>query len=185
MRIHAHVDHPLFYEVADERGVLVWQDFPLQWYYRKEILSGALYQVERMVKTLHNHPSIVAWCCHNEPFHIVDASNIRATDLAKSMWSLLGYNWNREFLDERLRDKVLSIDASRFVQKCSGFMGLGKEPGDEHFYFGWYPPFGKTRNFDGYMKLLPKVIRFPTEFGAQSFPNYENSVKFMEPDYKD
>jgi len=184
MRIHAHVDHPLLYEVADERGVLLWQDFPLQWYYLKEILNPALYQVERMVKTLYNHPSIVVWCCHNEPFHIVDASDIRLLDLARSLWSLLGYNWNREFLDEKLREKVLSVDTSRFAQKCSGFMGIGKEPGDEHFYFGWYPPFGKVRNFDYYVRLLTKSIRFPTEFGAQSFPNYENSIKFMDSDIR-
>ena len=182
MRIHAHVDNPLLYEVADERGVLLWQDFPLQWYYRKEVLPAALYQIERMIKTLYNHPSIAIWCCHNEPFKIVDASNINVKDVAVSLTSVLGYNWNREVLDKKLREKVMSIDTSRFVQKCSGFQGIGKEPGDEHFYFGWYPPFGPVRNFDWYIKYFKKSIRFPTEFGTQSFPNYQNSIKFMDSD---
>ena len=184
IRVHAHVDHPLFYEKADEAGIIVWQDFPLQWYYLKETESSALYQVERMVKTLYNHPSIGVWCCHNEPFQIVDPSDINVMDLLKCVWSLLGYNWNREVLDEKLKERVLSVDTTRFVQKCSGFMGLGKEPGDDHFYFGWYPPFGKTRNFDFYVKFMAKSIRFPTEFGAQSLPNYENSIRFMDTDIR-
>lgn len=184
MRVHAHVDHPLFYETADERGVLLWQDFPLQWFYVKEVLPTALYQVERMVKILYNHPSIIAWCCHNEPFKIVDASNINAKDVVKSVWTVLGYNWNREVLDKKLKEQVLSVDVTRFVQKSSGFQGIGKEPGDEHFYFGWYPPFGKIRNFDFYAKFFKNSIRFPTEFGAQSFPNYESAVKFMDPDIR-
>jgi len=182
MRVHAHVDHPLFYEVADERGVLIWQDFPLQWYYDKEVLRPALYQVERMVKTLYNHPSVAFWCCHNEPFKLVDPADIKPLDLLKSAWTILGYNWNREYLDEKLKERILSVDTSRFVQKSSGFQGIGKEPGDEHFYFGWYPPFGSLWNFKHYIKLFKKNIRFPTEFGAQSFPNYKNATKFMDPD---
>ena len=184
MRIHAHVDHPLLYEVADERGVLLWQDFPLQWYYRKEVLPAALYQIERMIKTLYNHPCIAIWCCHNEPFKVPDANNLKVNEVATSVVSFLGHNWNRDVLDKRLFEKVLSIDTSRFVQKCSGFQGIGKEPGDEHFYFGWYPPFGPVRNFDWYIKHFKKSIRFPTEFGTQSFPNYENSIKFMDPDIR-
>src|SRR5207248_1867563 len=31
MRIHAHVEKPELYDVADELGILLWQDFPLQW----------------------------------------------------------------------------------------------------------------------------------------------------------
>jgi len=184
MRVHAHVDHPTLYDVADERGVLLWQDFPLQWNYRKEVLPTALHQVERMVTTLYNHPAICTWCCHNEPFHIVDPAHITVKETLKSIWTVLGYNWNREVLDLRLKEKALSVDVSRFVQKCSGYQGIGKEPGDDHFYFGWYPPWGKIRNFDWYARHFKKSVRFPTEFGAQSLPNYESSIRFMDPDIK-
>ncbi len=33
VRVHAHLERPEFYTAADEQGVLVWQDFPLQWGY--------------------------------------------------------------------------------------------------------------------------------------------------------
>ena len=33
IRVHAHLERPEFYDLADEMGILVWQDFPLQWGY--------------------------------------------------------------------------------------------------------------------------------------------------------
>ena len=74
LRIHAHVDHPAVYQEADEQGILLWQDFPLQWLYAKRILPEALRQSQEMVRLLHNHPSIVIWCLHNEPLHVDDTS---------------------------------------------------------------------------------------------------------------
>jgi len=41
LRVHAHVDHPALYEAADQAGILLWQDFPLQWLYRREVLASA------------------------------------------------------------------------------------------------------------------------------------------------
>lgn len=31
VRVHAHVASQAFYDQADESGMLVWQDMPLQW----------------------------------------------------------------------------------------------------------------------------------------------------------
>ena len=31
VRVHAHLERPEFYDLADELGIMVWQDFPLQW----------------------------------------------------------------------------------------------------------------------------------------------------------
>ena len=36
LRVHAHLERPEFYDVADELGVMIWQDFPLQWGYTDE-----------------------------------------------------------------------------------------------------------------------------------------------------
>ena len=68
IRVHAHIDREEFHEITSENGILVWQDFPLQWYYRKSILKPAKKQAKRIVSKLKNYPSQGVWCCHNEPF---------------------------------------------------------------------------------------------------------------------
>ena len=68
LRVHAHVLPPEFHAECDRAGVLVWQDFPLQWGYTDDVEfeTEAKRQMRAMVNGLYNHPSIVAWCCHNE-----------------------------------------------------------------------------------------------------------------------
>ncbi len=61
-------EHKRFYELCDELGIMVWQDFmfasggyPVD-YLRDEIIIEAEYQIKR----LRNHSSIVLWCGCNE-----------------------------------------------------------------------------------------------------------------------
>src|SRR5262249_5639809 len=37
LRVHGHVTRQEFYDAADERGLLLWQDFPLQWGYARSV----------------------------------------------------------------------------------------------------------------------------------------------------
>ncbi len=180
LRVHAHIEHPAFYEVADELGMLIWQDFPLQWSYSKEVLPEALRQVERMVNLLHNHPSIVVWCMHNEPGIQPEPRGRRFWWVTKTLFSLLIYNWNRDVMDKRLKWRVEELDDSRFVVRSSGEwpLRLLRKGTDRHLYFGWYEAQEPRKRLERLGRRLP----FVTEFGAQSFPNYESSIKFMAPE---
>ena len=56
-----------FYDICDELGIMVWQDFMLNdcsggHRFRQNVEKEAEYQVTR----LRNHPSIVVWCGNNE-----------------------------------------------------------------------------------------------------------------------
>lgn len=108
VRVHAHVNRKEFYEECDKQGLLVWQDFSLQWGYdtSDEFAVNAVRQIKEMVSLLYNFPSIVFWCCHNEP----------------------GVQINT--LDELLYDAVLSEDRQRIIRKASNY--------EEHPYDGWY-----------------------------------------------
>src|SRR5690554_5173004 len=108
VRIHAHINRKEYYDECDRQGILVWQDFPLQWTYDNSasFISNAVSQIKDMVVQLYNHPSIVFWCCHNEP-----------GDQIKS-------------LDPFLYDAVLSVDTTRIVRLASNY--------EEHAYDGWY-----------------------------------------------
>ena len=41
VRVHAHVARPELYDAADELGLLVWQDLPLQWGYARSVRRQA------------------------------------------------------------------------------------------------------------------------------------------------
>ena len=70
LRIHAHITRPELYDAADEAGLLLWQDLPLQRGYARGIRKQAVQQATAAVDLLGHHPSIAIWCGHNEPMAI-------------------------------------------------------------------------------------------------------------------
>jgi beta-mannosidase len=108
VRVHAHVNRNELYEEFDNAGILVWQDFPLQWTYDTSNLFviNAVKQIKEMVNQFYNHPSIAFWCCHNEPGEQIKS------------------------LDPFLYDAVLQEDQSRIIRIASNY--------EEHPYDGWY-----------------------------------------------
>ena len=57
---------PESYDAADELGMLLWQDFPLQWGYARTFRAQAS-TGPRGVDPLAHHPSIALWCAHDDP----------------------------------------------------------------------------------------------------------------------
>jgi len=67
LRVRGHVGRDELYDAADELGVLLWQDFPLQWGYARSIRKQAVRQAREAVDHLGHHPSIALWCAHSDP----------------------------------------------------------------------------------------------------------------------
>lgn len=181
LRIHAHVGHPALYDAADELGILLWQDFPMQWTYRRTVLPHARRQVAALQRLLGNHPSIAVWCMHNEPIFITDTADERIITGLQVYFSVFIWSWNRDVLDQRLARIARRLDRSRPVISNSGEYAIPfwHRGNDTHFYFGWYIIYGRLQGFDTVLRRVPRNIRFVTEFGAQSLPNKESSLKFM------
>ncbi len=185
LRVHAHVDHPAFYEAADAAGILVWQDFPLQWLYRREVLQTAREQARQMARMLYNHPALVIWCMHNEALYVTDTTADSLLTQARVYISVLFWNWNRDVLDRQIKRDVEEQDPTRSVVRSSGEFSIPflRNGTDSHFYMGWYTrAFGPLRTWERLAHHLPNNIRFVSEFGAQSFPNLESCLKFMHED---
>lgn len=108
VRVHAHVNRKELYEEFDKAGIIVWQDFALQWTYEGSdaFVTNAVWQIKDMVNLLHNHPSIAFWCCHNEPGEQIKT------------------------VDPFLYDAVISEDNTRIIRLASNY--------EEHPYDGWY-----------------------------------------------
>lgn len=108
IRVHAHVNRDELYAACDRAGILVWQDFALQWSYQEtpDFVAEACRQIAAMGRQLYNHPSIGLWCCHNEP------------------------SVNRDSLDPKLAEALAAVDTSRPILPASDFR--------THPYPGWY-----------------------------------------------
>ncbi|MBI1790342.1 MAG: hypothetical protein HYR60_22650, partial [Acidobacteria bacterium] len=111
IRLHCHFSNPEFYDLADERGVPLWQDFLEAWYPHDRDFSlraAALY--DNHIKYVRNHPSVAVWATSDEE----DPENYR--DLTKHLAPRL-------FLHDPQR---------RPVVRSTGRYG------DAHVYHGWY-----------------------------------------------
>ncbi|MEZ4364558.1 MAG: glycoside hydrolase family 2 TIM barrel-domain containing protein [Kofleriaceae bacterium] len=159
IRVHAHVTSPAFYELADELGLLVWQDFPLQWGYDDSpaFAAEAARQLREMLSSLGHHPSVIHWTAQNEaPW--------------SSSWMVYKYptydpDQNR-LLSTTLAD-VLAEDPTRPSQANSGT--------GEHAWMGWYS--GHYREFN-----QPQAHPILTEYGAQALPNLATLRTILRPD---
>jgi beta-mannosidase len=180
LRLHAHVSRPELYQAADAAGLLLWQDFPLQWGYAFGIRKSAVRQARAMVDVLGHHPSVVLWCAHNEPLAVDIEPGRPLTTRARLRLggSMLLPTWNKNVLDRSITRALHRADPSRTVDPHSGVLpGLGSPGTDSHFYFGWYH--GTLDGLAPALRAIPRLARFVTEFGAQAVPE---SAAFMKPE---
>ncbi|HSZ80866.1 MAG TPA: glycoside hydrolase family 2 TIM barrel-domain containing protein, partial [Polyangia bacterium] len=149
LRVHAHLERPEFYDVADEMGVMIWQDFPLQWGYTDEPVfhDEAKRQAVDMIDRYYDHPSIIVWCMHNESPHSMS-------------WMKKKDPQQNARLDEELLAVAKQNDPARIPHSDSG-------AGDGHSYTGWY-----VFQIGDLVRGMPKE-RYITEFGAEGLPGAE------------
>jgi beta-mannosidase len=177
LRVHGHIGRPELYEAADQTGLLVWQDLPLQWGY-KQVRRQAAEQARQAVTLLGHHPSIALWCGHNEPIAVEGTAGGDAS-LRSSARFVAGQvlpSWNKTALDRSIRRALERADGSREVVAHSGIVPHPAWGTDSHFYFGWYH--GEERDLPSTLARFPVLARFVSEFGAQAVPD---SDEFMNP----
>jgi beta-mannosidase len=162
IRVHAHIAARDFYRAADAAGMLVWQDFPLQWGYAddKDFIREAVRQTGDMIRTLGNHPSIIAWSLHNEPPFDSDWMKYKYPDYRPQQNRML----NKVMMQMATRLEQTPHGLNRYVHPFSAT--------PEHQWLGWYS--GSWRDYGS--KTRQKLI---TEFGAQGLPSLESLKKII------
>jgi beta-mannosidase len=174
VRVHAHVARPEFYQAAAEKGLLIWQDFPLDKRYDHDIMGAALTQIRQMVGQLGKEPSIAFWACHNEPYAL-GLDETRTTAGPARFWGSMVRSarptWNKDVLDSRLKAAVMQLDNSRPVFASSGVFGFLRKGSDTHQYFGWNTKHYRTLQLLG--RFVPHTLRLVSEYGAQAWPLQE------------
>ncbi len=182
IRVHGHITRPELYEAADELGMLIWQDLPLQWGYARSVGKQAARQAAEAVDLLGHHPSVAIWCGHNEPLTLDVRPGEPVTSKRTAIEFVSGQelpSWNRSILDARIKRTLERSDGTRPVIAHSGIAPhLPQLDGtDSHLYFGWYH--GEERDLPAFAAAWPRMVRFVSEFGAQAVPA---DAAFMEPE---
>jgi beta-mannosidase len=163
-----------FYEIADELGLMVWQDFMfgggMQPAYDPAFRANVVAEAQDQVRRLRNHPSIVLWCGNNEE---------------EIAWKYWGHGKTLKEADPEFAAKVwdgyvqlFDRDLRRVVEEDAG--GIAYWPsspsddmaeaantpasGDMHYWEVWgnpaHPP-------SAYLGVTP---RFMSEYGLQAWP---------------
>lgn len=158
IRVHGHVAGRALYQVADEMGLMIWQDVPLQWGYDDSVAfaDNAVRQTREMMDQFGNSPAIIVWGGHNEPPWNSPWMEKRFPDWNKNL---------NQSLTKRVGD-TLAEDTSRIVHRFSAV--------EEHYWAGWY--FGTLRDLLG-----PAKTGIITEFGAQALPRLSTLKTIVPP----
>lgn len=111
IRLHCNFSNPEFYDLADESGLLIFQDFLEAWYPEDRAFSlKAARLYDPLIRYVRNHPSVALWATSDEE----SLENYR--DLTK-----------------HLEPRLYALDPQRrMVQRSTGRYG------DAHVYEGWY-----------------------------------------------
>jgi beta-mannosidase len=165
-----------FYELCDEMGILVWQDFMFGcslYPGDQAFLDNVRQEAFDNVKRLRNHPSIVIWVGNNEIesgwFHWGWKDQLPA-----KLWE--GY---LKIFYGVLPEVCASLDPSRPYWPSSPSSKLEDDPdsqkmGDAHYWQVWHA----SLPFSEYAKQSP---RFMSEYGFQSLPQLETVNTYTVP----
>ncbi|MCU7497086.1 MAG: glycoside hydrolase family 2 protein [Ignavibacteria bacterium] len=158
-----------FYNICDELGLMVWQDFMFacaSYPENPEFLNSVKEEVKQNVERLRHHPSIVIWCGNNEN------EWIWYQEQHSSYEKMPGYKIYHSVIPSLLK----KLDASRPYWPSTPF-GSGENPnstlsGNRHQWDIW------SRWID-YKSVGSDESLFVTEFGFQAPANYETLKKVL------
>ncbi len=171
-------ENDIFYDLCDENGIMVWQDFMFanaMYPATKEFLDNVRDEAIQNIVRLRRHPSLALWCGNNEidegwknwgwqkqyGYTTEDSTEIHRN-----------YRW---MFNGILQNNVRRFDTARAYIPSSPLHGWGRpeslKEGDSHYWGVWW---GKEP-FSVYEK---KIGRFMSEFGFQAFPDYSTILKF-------
>lgn len=179
-------EYDCFYELCDEYGILVWQDFMFacSMYPGDEaFLQNVRQEALDNIKRLRNHPSIALWCGNNEIdaawSHYVEEGGwgykqLYTQEQREKIWEDYEAVFHKilpDALNEQLPganywpSSPMSVWSGEQDQHALGIPSSG----DIHYWGVWH-------NLEPFEFYNEKIGRFMSEYGFQSFPE-ERTVR--------
>lgn len=159
VRVVANVLPRDFYRLADEAGMLVFQDLPLTGTYvyharadeAKFFETAAREQQAEMIAMLQNHPSIVMWTAHDDPPWLATNFDLGDVHAVRQNHSV----------DQDLKAAFERMDPTRPALAASGDVDL-------RMMLGW-----SAGSWSDIARVEPLMV---SAFGAQSLPASSSPV---------
>ncbi|MFW9894532.1 MAG: glycoside hydrolase family 2 protein [Candidatus Thorarchaeota archaeon] len=179
-----------FYNLCDELGLMVWQDFPFAcalYPYKKEFTENIELEAIQNIKRLRKHPSLAIWCGNNEIESLwkrmLISSGVAEDNTERHNFLIKFY---LRIFEELLPRLIEEYDPTRPYWPSSPSSGFISENlalrssnnpnfGDSHYWAVWHGnfPFSAYRQFN---------TRFMSEFGFESFPSLKTIQRFCSVD---
>ncbi|NLJ23794.1 MAG: glycoside hydrolase family 2 protein [Firmicutes bacterium] len=169
-----------FYDLCDEKGILIWQDFMFScalYPATKEFLASVKEEVTHQVKRLRDHACIALWCGNNECLGALNWFEVSRRNRDRY---LVDYD---RLYEGTIGQAVDAADPTRLYWPSSPCGGRGDysdcwhddSRGDMHYWTVWH----ENASIDAYFAVTP---RFCSEFGYQSFPSLDTIATYAPKD---
>ncbi|GGH00213.1 beta-mannosidase [Polaribacter pacificus] len=164
-------ENDIFYELCDEKGLLIWQDFMFacaMYPGDEDFLDNVQQEAIDQVKRLRNHSSIALWCGNNENaegWNRWGWQTGRSEQEKEEIWK----DYQKVFNDILPTTVSQLTDATSYWESSPKY-GRGNPKhqfeGDAHDWWVWHDAYP----FEHFTENVP---RFMSEFGFQSLPSYQ------------
>ena len=165
-----------FYDLCDELGLLVWQDFMFActlYPADEAFLASSRAEAECQIRRLRHRACLALWCGNNEVF----GCNADLLTADKNLFA------DYEALFHlALPDAVAANDgitpywpSSPWRGDTDASLAAGAARGDTHYWEVWHAR-KPVKDYEAY------AFRFTSEFGMQSFASAETQAGFCPPD---
>lgn len=169
-----YYEDDVFFDIADELGLLVWQDFMfgggMQPGYDPAFRANVVAEARDNVRRLRHHPSVVLWCGNNEEETAWKdwghGRDLTAADpaFAAKVWQgyvdLFGNDLRQVVAEEGLGVPYWSSSPSNDLDEKAN----DSTRGDKHYWQVWGNP---ALPVTAYLRETP---RFMSEYGLQAWP---------------
>lgn len=169
-----YYEDDVFFDIADELGLLVWQDFMfgggMQPGYDPAFRANVVAEARDNVRRLRHHPSVVLWCGNNEEETAWKdwghGRDLAAADpaFAARVWQgyvdLFGNDLRQVVAEEGLGVPYWSSSPGNDLDEKAN----DSTRGDKHYWQVWGNP---ALPVSAYLRETP---RFMSEYGLQAWP---------------
>ncbi len=186
--------HPWVLDAADELGVMLCNEPPIEWMTQTEqTVARCRSEVQRLVRRDRNRPSVVMWTILNEAGICPDYNRRNFGAFTEREWQTAPIQQERHGLCQLVRSldptRLIIDDSGGWVVGANAYLPASEEKtrlNDLHAYrrapvpeadIEWFSTVGTKAERRGHTNVEAGTAVFMSEFGYGSFPDLEGVLE--------